>query len=76
MKTALFLGALWTGRLLAKPSDEALLRSSFEGMFEPPVPLPIADVRAAEPMPPVPLDGGVVLLILGGIAVARTRLAR
>lgn len=76
MKTIIVLFALGGGSLLANPSNEALLKQSFEGMFDPPTMLPVVDPRAAEPMPPVPLDGGVVLLLAGGIAVARKRLSR
>lgn len=76
MKSILFLSAMWGSGLLANPSDEALWKESFDGMFEPPTALPVIDSRAAEPMPPVPVDGGVVLLLAVGIAVARKRLAR
>ncbi len=76
MKTIIFLSAMWGASLLANPSDEALWKKSFEGMFESPEALPAIDSRAAEPMTPVPMDGGVVLLLAVGIAVARKRLAR
>jgi hypothetical protein len=76
MKSILLLSAMWGSGLLANPSDEALWKKSFEGMFEPPTALPVIDSRAAEPMPPVPMDGGVVMLLGVGIALARKRMAR
>lgn len=56
--------------------QESLLRASFEGMFDPPEPVLTLPRGLAEPQPPVPLDGGLVMLLLGGIAVARRRQAR
>jgi hypothetical protein len=43
-------------------------------MFDPPK-QPIA-LRAAEPMPPVPLDGGIALLLAAGIMAARKSLRK
>lgn len=53
--------------------SESLLRSSFEGMFEAPSPL-VLPQGVMEPNPPVPLDGGVILLLAGGAVLARKRL--
>ena len=56
--------------------QESLFRASFEGMIDPPEPVLTLPRGLAEPQPPVPLDGGLVMLLLGGIAVARRRQAR
>lgn len=64
--------------VLAAQTDgsESIFRQSFEGMFDAPSgPLPLPH-RVMEPNPPVPLDGGILLLLAGGVAVARKRLVR
>ena len=72
MKNKLLVAALALGSLPTWATDDALFQEAFSGMFDPPYP-PI-ELRAAEPMPPVPLDGGVWLLLASGIAAARKRL--
>lgn len=49
--------------------SEALFKASIEGMFEAPEPVMLPQVM--DPNPPVPLDGGVILLLVGGAALAR-----
>jgi hypothetical protein len=52
--------------------SESLIQASFEGMFEASAPTAIAN-KVSEPNPPVPLDGGVILLLAGGVLIARKR---
>ena len=54
-------------------ASESLFKASFEGMFEAPSPV-VLPQGVMEPNPPVPLDGGVILLLAGGAALARKRL--
>lgn len=74
MKNIILWGILGTCSLSAWASDEAIFQAAFHGMFEPPQ-QPIA-LRVAEPMPPVPLDGGVALLLAAGMAAARKSLKK
>jgi len=53
--------------------SESLFKASFDGMFEAPSPMDLP-VGVIEPNPPVPLDGGVILLLASGAALARKRL--
>jgi hypothetical protein len=55
--------------------SESLFKASFEGMFEAPSPV-VLPQGVMEPNPPVPLDGGMLLLLVGGAVLARKRLAR
>jgi hypothetical protein len=55
--------------------SESLFKASFEGMFEAPSPV-VLPQGVMEPNPPVPLDGGILLLLVGGAVLARKRLAR
>jgi len=55
--------------------SESLFKASFEGMFEAPSPV-VMPQGVMEPNPPVPLDGGMLLLLVGGAVLARKRLAR
>jgi hypothetical protein len=55
--------------------SESLFKASFEGMFEAPSPV-VLPQGVREPNPPVPLDGGMLLLLVGGAVLARKRLAR
>lgn len=79
MKTTLLAAALVAlPAVLAAQMDgsESIFRQSFDGMFEAPRgPLPIPH-RVMEPNPPVPLDGGLIVLLVGGAVVARKRLGR
>jgi hypothetical protein len=50
--------------------SESLFKASFEGMFEAPEPVMLPQ-KVMDPNPPVPLDGGVILLLVGGAALAR-----
>lgn len=54
---------------------ESLFKANFEGMFEAPSPV-VMPQGVMEPNPPVPLDGGMLLLLVGGAVLARKRLAR
>ena len=53
--------------------SESLFKASFEGMFEAPSPV-VLPQGVMEPNPPVPLDGGILLLLVGGAVLARKRL--
>jgi hypothetical protein len=53
-------------------ASESLFKASFEGMFEAPSPV-VLPQGVMEPNPPVPLDGGLILLLAGGAALARKR---
>jgi hypothetical protein len=55
--------------------SESLFKASFEGMFEAPSPV-VLPQGVMEPNPPVPLDGGILLLLVGGAVLARKRIAR
>ena len=74
MKNLLFWGILGACTLPSWASDEAIFEAAFHGMFEPQYQQ--LELRATEPMPPVPLDGGMWILIVGGVAAARKRLRR
>ncbi len=52
--------------------SESLFKASFEGMFEAPAPV-VLPQGVMEPNPPVPLDGGAILLLAGGAVLARKR---
>jgi len=54
-------------------ASESLFKASFEGMFEAPSPV-VLPQGMMEPNPPVPLDGGVILLLAGGAVLARKRI--
>lgn len=54
--------------------SEALFKASFEGMFDSPSPVALPQ-GVMEPNPPVPLDGGVLLLLAGGAVLARKRIS-
>jgi hypothetical protein len=55
--------------------SESLFKASFEGMFEAPSTV-VLPQGVMEPNPPVPLDGGMLLLLVSGAVLARKRLAR
>lgn len=76
-KLIFVLALMGSAPILAQmEGQESLLRASFEGMFIVPEPVLTLPRGVAEPQPPVPLDGGLVMLLLSGIAVARRRQAR
>lgn len=78
MNRSLFITLILTlgtsgGHAQVTPGYESVFQQSFEGMFDAPDPRLVLNQRVMEPNPPVPLDGGVVLLLIGGVALARKR---
>lgn len=55
-------------------ASESLFKASFEGMFDSPPPV-VLPQGVMEPNPPIPLDGGVLLLLTSGAVLARKRIS-
>ena len=71
MKKYIFLGCFLAAPLLSVASDNPF-EESFTGMFQPMDHIPVY-IPESGPPPPVPLDGGLVALLIAGGAAGYSR---